>query len=220
MYSTSKITLVRKVLLDTQGASMIEFTLVFPVLLLVAFGTVDVTMMLFDWARANKAAYRGARVAVVAPPVAGGITNLTYNSDFIGDDCFDQADGQPVGICETVSTTCTPQSSGGQCVGTHTTFQDAAFTTILTEMQQILPRLQRENVQISYRSTSLGFAGRPDGVPMELTVSVRCMTSQFFFLSALMNWVFPSLPDDCPAAPPGPAMPAFATTLTSESMGS
>ena len=208
--------MVPKLFRDIRGASGFELAAVFPVFLLVALGTVDVTLILADWERANKAVYWGARVAVVAPPVAVGITDPTYNGDFIGDDCFDADTGQSLGICgDSVSVVCTGQS-GGQCVGSHTTFDDTAFTAILDKMQDYFPRLERENVQISYESTSLGFAGRPGGVPMEVTVSIRCMTNELFFLNGLMGWVF-SPQAGCPTGVP---LPAFATTLTSEAMDS
>ena len=43
---------MNRLLRDCLGASLVEFTVVFPVLILVALGTVDVTYMLFDWALA------------------------------------------------------------------------------------------------------------------------------------------------------------------------
>ena len=81
-------------------------------------------------------------------------------------------------------------------------------------MQLYFPRLEREHVQISYESTSLGFAGRPGGVPMEVTVSIRCMTNELYFLGGLAS------PPNCPAAAPGVPLLDFATTLTSEAMDS
>ena len=38
-------------------------------------GTIDVVYMLYEWALANKAAYVGARTAMVSDPVANGITS-------------------------------------------------------------------------------------------------------------------------------------------------
>jgi Flp pilus assembly pilin Flp len=206
-------TSVRRIVKDTEGASLIEFTLVFPLILLVALGTVDAALVLFDHAQGNKAAQRGARVAVVAPPVAEGATDLEYIS--IGSNCFDVATGLPNGNCEVVDAVC----SNGACTGTHTGFDTDAFNDILGEMQLMFPRLDAENVQIAYRSTSLGFSGRPGGVPMEVTVEIRCMTSQLFFLGALMGWVLQS-PAGCPNAEPGWQLPPFATTLSSEAMDS
>jgi hypothetical protein len=219
---------------NIQGSSLVEFTLVFPVLILVALGTVDVTFMLFDWAQANKAVYVGARLAIVSPPVATGITNLAYTDAqrlLIGQACYDSATGTANGNCPSATTVCTPAATGGSCTNGFA-FDDTAFTNagdatkparIFDVMKQVFPRLQRQNVQITYQTNGLGFSGRPPdlgGLPMNVTVSIRCMTFRFYFLGALMAWTFPALPNTCPAAPAGPSMPQFATTLPSESMGS
>ena len=216
---------------NIQGSSLVEFTLVFPVLILVALGTVDATFMLFDWTQANKAVYAGARLAIVSDPVATGITNLAYTDAqrvLIGQACFDTATGTANGNCPSASTVCTPAATGGSCTNGFA-FADAAFTNagdatkpvgIFDVMKQVFPRLQRQNVQIKYQTNGLGFSGRPPelgGLPMNVTVSIRCMTFQFYFLAGLMNWTFPAL-QNCPAAPAGPSMPQFATTLPSEDM--
>jgi Flp pilus assembly protein TadG len=214
---------VNKFRQDSDGTSLVEFTLVFPILLLVALGTIDFTYMLFDWSMANKAAFTGARTAVVSDPVTTGVTNLTYDTTLLSQPCFNLATGAASGNCPTVSTVCTPAASNGNCTNGYAWDGETAFTNvngtgILDRMRLVFPRLQRENVQISYQTTGLGFVGRPDGLPMNVTVSIRCMTHQFYFIGALMNWVF-TAPVGCPAGTPaGPSIPAFATTLTSEDM--
>jgi Flp pilus assembly protein TadG len=211
---------VNKFLQDSEGGALVEFTLVFPIFLLAALGTIDFTYMLFDWSMANKAAFIGARTAVASDPVATGITNLTYTAtqtSNLGQWCFTTATGAANGNCPTASATCTPAASGGSCTAGYT-FDNTAFTTILGKMQAVFPRLQRQNVQISYLTNGLGFAGRPNGLPMDVTVSISCMTHQFYFIGALMNWTF-TAPAGCPAGTPAaPSIPAFATTLTSEDM--
>ena len=225
---------MNKLLRDSEGGALVEFTLVFPIFLLVAFGTVDFTYMLFDWSMANKAAFIGARTAVVSDPVASGITSLTYSTagSALGNLCFDPATGQPsnTSSCPSVSTVCTPAASGGTCTNGYpwneSAFTNANGTGILDGMQRIFPRLQRQNVQISYQTNGLGFVGRPNGLPMGVTVSilpsanpsVSCMTHQPYFINALMNWTF-TAPAGCPAGTQaGLPIPAFATTLTSEDM--
>jgi Flp pilus assembly protein TadG len=226
--------LVNKFLRDSDGGPLVEFTLVFPVLILVALGTVDWVSMMFDWNMANKAAFAGARTAVVTSPVASGITTVPYNSTQqlnIGNWCFTVATGVvDSGNCPTFSTVCTPNTTNGSCTAsgsTTYTWNETAFATILANMQAVFqktcygsPCLQRQNVLISYQSNGLGFSGRPNGLPMNVTVSIRCMTHEFFFISGLMSWVFTAPPSPCPTGiPAGPPIPAFATTLTSEGMG-
>ena len=212
---------MNKLLRDTQGGALVEFTLVFPVFILVALGTVDFTFLLFDRSMAAKAAYQGARTAIVTSPVASNITNLTYDPLQIGQWCFDPGTGgpSPTANCPSASSVCTPNSaSSGSCTNSQGTFDNTAFTTILNSMQAVFPRVQRQNVQISYQTTGLGFAGRPAGLPMDVTVSITCMNHQFYFIGALMGFAFPALPAGCPAANPGPIIPPFSTTLPSEDM--
>ena len=98
----------------------------------------------------------------------------------------------------------------------------AAETKLLDEAlvyygTHLHPRLQRQNVQITYQTTGYGYGGQPGGLPMTVTVSLKCMTHPFYFLGALMHWVF-TPPAGCTGTPLGPPMPTFATSLTSEDM--
>ena len=227
---------MNKFLQDSEGGALVEFTLVFPIFLLAALGTVDFSYMLSDWSMANKAAFIGARAAIVSDPVANGITNLTYSTagSALGDLCFDPATGaaSASSSCPSVSTVCTPAASGGTCTNGYP-WNESALTNengtgILDGMQRIFPRLRRQDVQISYQTNGLGFVGRPGGLPMDVTVSIRpsanpsvsCMTHQPYFINALMKWTF-TAPAGCPAGTrAGLPIPAFATTLTSEDMTS
>jgi len=226
---------VNRLLRDCAGSVLVEATLSITVFMLVVFGTVDVTLMLFNWQSANKAAVIGARTAIVSNPVASGITNLSSNYDpsLLGQSCLDTSTtdgngGGPSGNCPQMSATCTPASSGGSCpmsctaggAGTcpSVSFDDTAFTTIFNNMHAIYPSLTRQNVVITYKTNNLGYVGQSNGLPMDVTVSISCVSYQFYFIDALMKWVF-STPSGCPSGTKkGVLIPSFATTLTSESM--
>ena len=198
---------------DKTGSAFIEYAIVFPLFISVTLGTVDVTYMLFDWALANKAAYVGARAAVVSDPVATSATNPLTNPSYtqsqsqqIGQLCFNPSTGVSNGNCPSISTVCTPNSSsGGSCTNSYT-FDNTAFLAILGKMQAVFPRLQRQNVQISYNTNGQGFVLQPGGLPMDVTVSVQGMTHRFYFISGLER------------VRSTPSIPPFATTLTSEDM--
>jgi hypothetical protein len=64
---------------------------------------------------------------------------------------------------------------------------------------------------ISYQLNGSGYVGRPGGLPMNVTVSVQNVTHQFYFLAAIMRFFGGTFAST-------PAIPAFATTLTSEDM--
>jgi TadE-like protein len=209
---------VNRLIRDCSGGSLIEFTLVFPVTILVTLGTVDATYMLYEWGLANKAAYRGARTAIVRDPVTPAAipSSGAYTSADIGDLCFDPATGAAVSPpkCPTFTYICSVPANAGTCPN----FDAAKFNIILAQMQVVFPRLQSGHVVIRYETSGLGFAGRPGGLPMSVTVSFKCLTHEFFFLKGLMGWAFTAPANPCPAGPAGPPMPAFATTLPSEDM--
>lgn len=207
---------MNRLIRDLGGGALLEFTLVFPVTILVTLGTVDAAYMLYEWGLANKAAYRGARTAVVRNSVTPDATTLSYSASDIGDLCFDTATGAAVSPakCPTFTYTCGVPTNAGTCPN----FDNTAFNVILAQMQVVFPRLQAGHVEIRYETTGLGFAGRPGGLPMSVTVSIKCMTHEFFFLSGLMRWTFAAPANPCPAGRPGPRIPAFATTLPSEDM--
>src|SRR5437868_1271710 len=76
-----------KLLRDISGSALVEATLVIPLMLLLALGIIDVTYMFYEWGLANKAAYRGARTAVVSNPVASDVTNVSFTAT-VGQLCF------------------------------------------------------------------------------------------------------------------------------------
>lgn len=214
---------------DREGSTFLEFTMVFPLLVLTAFCTVDFAMIMFGWAQANKGVQNGVRIAVVGNPVAQGLNDLTYTEVDLGKDCSDPASGADANVCDYVETVCTPAAVGveppGECKLNgviNYTFDNTAFEPIFAEMRKVmfepLVTLQRENVQITYRTNGLGFVGRPGGLPMEVTVELRCMTHQMFFLGGIAGWAFEY--EGCPDGTSGAPIPSFATTLTTEALGS
>src|SRR5262249_1152563 len=164
---------------------LVEYTIVFPLFILLVLGTVDVSYMLSEWALANKAAQRGARMAVVSNPVAQNITSTSnYTSaqlQQLGQLCFDSSGNLLTGNCYSTglvsctSTACTPSTYG---------FSSANFASILTAMQRaycpgVAPancKLQATNVTISYQTNNTGFVGQPGGLPMDVTVSITGLT--------------------------------------------
>jgi TadE-like protein len=201
---------VSRLFRDLRGSSLVEFTLIFPMLLLVALGTVDICFMFYDWTLANSAAYRGARAAIVSAPVASGITDPTYDGLLLGQPCFDSGTGSSNGNCPSMSSTCT----AGSCTGGFA-WNESAFSAIFSKMQAAFPRLTRANVEIEYQTIPLGFVGRPDGLPLNITIRIKCATHQLYFLPALANWVFSPAPG---CAEGGMPILQFPTSMTSEDM--
>ena len=120
--------------------------------------------------------------------------------------------------CASAACTCTR----GTCTGMGS-YSAAAMSTIVfgrgsaacndatsyynVGMCDIFPSITAANVQVVYDQTGLGFAGRTAGPVPTITVSLRNLTFQYFFLNGLLG--FANL-----------NMPGFATTVTGESLSS
>jgi Flp pilus assembly protein TadG len=215
--------LVRSLLRDSAGSVLVETTIVLVLFLILVFGTIDISYMFFDWARANKAAYVGARTAVVSSPVDPELyLNLSYNTSQlqkIGAPCYDSS-GNNIN-CPAVTSVCTSTGCSGRL------YDANAFNTIVAAMKTVFPQIDPRNVRISYETNGTGFVGEPyvenaacNGcfiLPMNVTVSLECITHQFFFVDVLMHWIFQP-PRGCPTTLKGPAIPSVTTTMQSEGM--
>jgi Flp pilus assembly pilin Flp len=197
--------LLRRLRSDGSGASMIEFAVAFPVLASVSLGMVDLSYVLHQWNAASKATQRGAREAAVFDPVAIGLNNLAsnywstepYNLN-IGKPCSD-ANGNPDGNnCPTFDVTCT----NTECTGEWAHSADA-FNRVFAAMDAVYPQLEPENVEVRYASTGLGFAGRPGGLPVQVSVRIRCVRQELFFLGGFAAGVAQTTATGCPAIPAG-----------------
>lgn len=207
---------------NERGATFVEFTAVFPFLMLLLLGAVDVGMLMVDWAGLNRATYAGARFAAVSAPVATGI-NAKITGTLNGQSCIDPVTGAATASCTARSaTTCvaTGSPTGGSCPGY--TFNDAAMNAIRDEMNKlmILGTLDRRQISVTYTPTTIGYVGRSDGFPVNITVGIRCFKHKFYFIEALMGWAFPAAGSECNGVPmtSGIPVPPFATTMPSEDL--
>jgi Flp pilus assembly protein TadG len=207
-----------KLLRDISGSALVEATLVIPVMLVLALGTVDAAYMFHEWGLANKAAYRGARIAVVSNPVTSSVTGISFTAP-VGQLCFVPTTGGAAtdsngnNLCPSINVLCV----SGSCDSG--TYNSVAFTGILTAMQRIFPRIAAGNVQILYQTNGLGFVGQPYSnpnvtqfaLPMDVTVSITGMTHQLFFVPSILKFFGGGIQA-------APSIPRFSTTLQSESM--
>jgi hypothetical protein len=124
-------------------------------MLVLALGTVDAAYMFFEWTLANKAAYVGARTAIVSNPVASNLANLSYTAtelQQLGQLCYNVTTGSatsPVN-CPTASNVA---CWSGSC-SSGNTYSSAAFTHIVSAMQTVFPRITASNVEITYSTNN------------------------------------------------------------------
>ena len=175
-----------KLIKDEQGATMVEFTIIFMLLMLLTFGIVDFGNLAFQWNSSEKATQVGVRTAAISDPVASELSSFDCrnNSITLGTPCRNGGTSFGTIVCNGATSTC----SGGY------TFSTAAFNLILTPMRKMFPRLQAGNVIVEYVDVGLGFAGRQGPVP-EIRVRLSGLTFDYAFLGHLLGFSSITMPD-------------------------
>ena len=187
----------RCLITDRRGSSAAEFALVLPLLILLLFGVIDAGRFLWEMNRAEKATAAGAREAVVTDVIPGGL----YTYDYVGVGGLTQGDVIPASAFGSITCTnvvCTPTGTTPP-VGT---FNSASFNRIVTRMNGLKSNIAAANVQVTYSSSGLGYAGDPNGMDISPLVTVS-LTGVKFDPLVLFGLVAFDMPD-------------FRTTLTAE----
>ena len=184
------------------------------VILLVIIGVVDFLFAFYEWNAATKAVEIGARIAAVSDPVAVGLDRLSAT---VIDRGLNPGDPMPY-----FSVTCDGSSATCICTGTCTGvsgYSSSAMNNLVfgrgnsscttpssplrVGMCNIFDRVGVPNVIVTYTQTGLGYAGSPHGPVPTITVSLKNLPFQFFFLGTLTG--FNKI-----------EIPAMTTTITGE----
>jgi Flp pilus assembly protein TadG len=188
--------MIRALRKDERGTTAVEFALILLLLFMVSFGIIDFGLAYWQWIMAEKATQVGVRKAVVSNIVANGLTSWPINSSGTSADgtlCFSGT--AIITDCSFSPVTCTSDAAGAtitcSCPSTPCpkgTPAAADFTAIVAEMQKMDPYIGNNNVQITYSQNGLGFVGRPNGLPVTVTVTLTGMTFQFFVIDILAGF--------------------------------
>lgn len=234
---------MRNFIRDTRGATVVETALAIPLLLVMTFGIIEMLFYLYSTNMAAKATERGARLAIIARPVAVGLDDLTAwwteqgKLDHPRCPCVAPAEpivqdpNDPLPPCPSgpaVAGNLDPQCPGpdyydvdciASDIGTGTCsngaeFNTAVFQRIYRAMLAMKGDLQPQDVLVSYRYAGLGFVGDPRA-SMTVNVSIRCGTHQFIAMDGLAGLVGSG--DAC--GNPGFKIQASSTPMTSEALG-
>jgi len=191
---------LRKLLRDTRGATLVETTIVFPLVLILTFGLVEFGNAFWRFHTAEKATAAGARWLATQHGVRGAaaLTNELYTTTV--PDCFVNSTAAPGTACSQVagatswSQTCTGAGGGG-C-------DAAVMAALLAQMRQYAPFIAAANVSVQIRGSAMGYIGRGRAVPL-MTVRTTGLTYNFVTLNSLLGL--------------GPmTMPSFASTFVAE----
>jgi Flp pilus assembly protein TadG len=195
----------RRIIRDSDGAVLVEVTVMMTIIFVFILGSIDFLLLFYQWNMAAKAAEIGARIAAVSDPVAAGL-NQTASSGSLGGSlpsftvsCTSSIADGSAGTC-TCSGTCTnvgsytPAPMQAVVFGRGSASCTDGNSTYNVGMCDIFTRIDATNVRITYTQTGLGFAGRPGGVVPTITVELRNMPFQYFFLGGLLGFANINIP--------------------------
>lgn len=180
----------RRIRKDEGGAAMVEAAIAMTLLLTLTLGFVDFGYALYQWNAAAKAVQVGARTAMVSSPAITAVSASANTADL-----------------SLVGTTMATDTYFYTCTGTSGCTDQPSFNLIYNRMVTFFPRLQPQNVRITYAATGLGYWTRPGGPVPTITVSLEGLTFQFFFLGGLLGF------DDI-------TIPSMRSTVTGEDLKS
>jgi hypothetical protein len=189
--------LAKDVALDEGGAVLVEVSVVMTIMLVFLLGSIEFLFVFYQRNAAAKAVQIGARLAAVSDPVAHGLNGL---SAAVLGPRIPPGSAMPdfVVTCDGSTSRCT--CSSGSCPA-ELAYNAAAMSMIVfgrgssscgdaksiydAGMCDIFGRITPANVIITYAQSGLGFAGRPGGPVPTITVALKDLRLQFFFLRGL-----------------------------------
>ncbi len=189
---------VQRFLRHEAGATVAEFALVLPLLLILLFGVIDSGRFLWTWNRAEKATQMGVRYAAVTDVASTGLASYDFYSEGIprGDPIPESSFGGAV--CTSAGCTCV---AGATCPPLDAL--STGFTNTVARMQAMMPEIGPDNVAIEYSYSGLGYSGDPYGPDINPLITVR-LTGMTFSPSVALVFGL-SIP-----------LPSFASTLSME----
>jgi len=133
---------IRRFLANEDGAFLVEFGITFPVLILLSFGLLEFSLVVFDYQRAAEATRAGVRHTILNDPIAN--TAALLNDAVI---------------------TCEKPDKDVVCVGgSPDDTADKHFNRLMKEMRGIYPTLGEDNIIVSYKGTNVGEEDEYGGV--------------------------------------------------------
>jgi Flp pilus assembly protein TadG len=165
---------LRALLRADGGSTLVEATIVFPMLLILTFGLLEFGYALWQYGAAEKATAVGARYLATRGPLAPGVA-----------DCF-------VATTAAAGTPCSQIPEAAAALAWSTTISSpscpatstAVFCQMFARMRDIAPSLTPSQVRVDLRGSGIGFVGRGTPVPL-ITVRTTGLTYNFVALDEL-----------------------------------
>jgi len=201
---------------DQSGATLVEFTYITPLFLVLTFGLVEFGNAFWQWNQAAKAAELGARLAAVSDPLWTALSSLkgteNGNSNAVAGATWPASDNYGVSCSGATSPpTCSAISGTAGLVGQAATSSTTALNNIVygrgqtscgalgadhfPGMCDLFRRITPANVIIEYRYSGLGYVMRPEGPIPTIVLKLTGLTFQFVALNKLLGLSAITMPD-------------------------
>ena len=171
------------------GATLIEFSLILPLLLMITFGTAEFGYVLYQFNSAQKATQAGARVASSRTVLTNVLECFVENN---GGGNGNNTDPEPAGT-NCASVTGALDWNGVTCVhpddntGNTTNCDDFGIRAVYTEMQAFYPNLTTTGYEVEFGPTGLGYIGRGAPVP-SITVRIKDMNYNYIAIGGIVRF--------------------------------
>ncbi|MDX5412149.1 MAG: hypothetical protein LPK02_03800 [Rhodobacterales bacterium] len=174
---------------NEDGATLVEGLIVFPIILLTFATFIEFGVAMVQWNQTVKAMQYGARTLAVSDPLALGLADY-FESDYPtteggailnaidpvvcnSDGCSEGLDLDGTELARLVF------GSDGLC--------DPSAAGTRLGMCDLNGLITRDNVQVTYYRSGLGYVGRPAGPVLSIRIETRDLNFDFFFLAALLG---------------------------------
>lgn len=191
---------------DRTGAVMAEFAIAGIFMIMLMMSVIELTSALWVWNSAAKAVQIGARLAAVSAPVSSDLVTMT---GLEGGATPGTAMPYFIRTCNGATSSCSGGTYNAAAMNWIVRGSDGVCGTTVgvRGICDLYPRIQLQNVVITYEQTGMGFAGRPGGPVPSITVKVQNLqfpTPVLGIFSGLVNLT----------------MPPFQTTVSGEDLRS
>ncbi len=174
------------------GVTLVEGLIVFPLMLTVIITFIEFGFAMFQWEQTGRAVAVGARLAAVSNPLVTNFSDL--GADYVNVPAQVTGDPLPdtmlrVSCTGANATARLPLCNGGidRILRGSDGVCNAVVGTSVPGMCDLNARIQPENVVVTYTRDGLGYVGRDQGPITTVTVQLRNLSFQTFFLGPLFG---------------------------------
>ncbi|SCA55721.1 exported hypothetical protein [Candidatus Terasakiella magnetica] len=149
---------------DEKGVVLPSLGLFLPLLMLMSFAAIEVSLIVFEWHRTGEATRRAARYMAIEEPVAD-LSSFVRGSSVV----------------------CQGSSAGGVNCSSGAGANISAYGEMVAQMQAIQPAIQSEHISITYSDSGLGEATTPGGILPMVSVRVENLQKPLVVIGGFMG---------------------------------